>query len=112
MLGADPPPERSRDTLDIGHRGDDVLLVGELAARERQRAIAVIRERRDPTIIDREGDLLPRVVGARDRDPLGREEDRWTSATPSELGPAGLERRRIARHTDRVGRSEDSPSLG
>ena len=111
-LGRDPLRERARDRRHVLRRRDDVLVVGELAAREGDRAVRVPGQRSDAAVRDPERDLLAAIVSARETDPVGRQKDRRVGATPGQLGPFGLERCRIARDTDRVRRGEDHPSLG
>ena len=112
-LPNDPFRERLRHGGHVRGFRDDVLVVGELTPRERDRAVIRPSERGDSAAArDRESDLLAAVMRARGADPFGREEDRRVRTTPGQLGPFGLERCRIARGTDRVGRGEDPPSLG
>src|SRR5438477_10075818 len=111
-LGRDPLRECARDRGYVLWRRDDVLVVGELAAREGDRAVRVPGQRSDSAVRDPERDLLAAIVSARETDPVWREKDRRIRATPGQLGPFGLERCRIARDTDRVRRGEDHPSLG
>src|SRR5207244_4732528 len=102
----------SSDVCSSDLRREDVLLVGELAARERDDGgVAGEGDHADRGIADGERELLARIVRARDREPLGGEEDDGTCATPRQLRPLSAERARVARNTDWVGRGEDHPSL-
>ena len=92
------------------------MLVGELSAGERQRPIGLARKRGDAVssaagAADRERQLFARVVRARNGEPLRCEKDGGPRATPRELGPCGLERRGVARDTDRLDRRQDDSSL-
>ena len=108
----DPSGERLRDDGHIHWLRDDVLVVGVLAAREGNGAVVLKSERGDAAFRDPKRDLLAAVVCPRYTDPVRREKDIRVGAKPGQLGPFGLERRRVARDTDRVGRGQDHPSLG
>ena len=103
MLCRDPASDRGRDLRLGSWRCDDVLLVGELPAGERERAVGLVRERRDPVVTDCEGDRLRRLVGARHGDPLGGEEDARGLPLRGERGPDRGDLGRLALNTGGVG---------
>src|SRR5437870_2438057 len=111
-LRRDPSSEGLGDRRRVARRRDHVLLVGEFAARERQCPVVLLRERGDPSAIsDQKRGLFTPVVRPRDGEPLRGQKNRRDRATLGELGPRGLERRRVARDTARVRRGEDHPSI-
>jgi hypothetical protein len=112
VLVGDPPGKRLGGLARVRRRRDEILLVGELAAREGERAIGLARQRGDARVADRERQLLTRIVRAGDLDPIGRQENARRNAPMRELRPRTAKRGRIARDTRGIGCGEDPSSLG